>query len=49
MNNGLLIHLKEEEDYAGRAQVGLPLDGASSEEINFWFRELILDDKTRKR
>jgi hypothetical protein len=43
MSNGLLINLNEQEDYAGRAQVGLPLDGQSSEEINEWFAQIITD------
>jgi len=43
MSNGLLIHLKENEDYAGRAYVGLPLDGASSVEINEWFGHIMSD------
>jgi hypothetical protein len=43
MSNGLLINLKEDEDYAGRAQVGLPLDGQSSLEINEWFGQILAD------
>jgi hypothetical protein len=26
LNNGLMVHLDSKQDYAGRAQVGLPLD-----------------------
>ena len=43
MNNGLLINLNENEDYAGRAQVGLPLDGQSSVEINEWFGQIMAE------
>jgi hypothetical protein len=43
MQNGLLISLKESEDYAGRAQVGLPLDQQMSQEINAWFKEIMAE------